>query len=45
MGDILKRAGMTDCKPLATPVSGFGAEVSDERYDNPSQYRSLTGAL
>ncbi|XP_019171978.1 PREDICTED: uncharacterized protein LOC109167417 [Ipomoea nil] len=45
MGDILKQAGMSDCKPHATPASIFRVESSDELYENPTQYRSLAGAL
>ncbi|XP_019160565.1 PREDICTED: uncharacterized protein LOC109157127 [Ipomoea nil] len=45
MGDILKRASMSDCKPLTTPASVSQAESSDELYDNPNQYRTLAGAL
>ncbi|XP_019167848.1 PREDICTED: uncharacterized protein LOC109163554 [Ipomoea nil] len=46
MKDILKRAGMVDCKPVITHVSS--AKITDEvvvPYANPTQYRSLTGAL
>ncbi|XP_019170978.1 PREDICTED: uncharacterized protein LOC109166480 [Ipomoea nil] len=46
MNDILKRAGMVDCKPVSTPISTTkavsGAEVP---YADPTQYRSLAGAL
>ncbi|XP_019161015.1 PREDICTED: uncharacterized protein LOC109157618 [Ipomoea nil] len=46
MHDILQRAGMTDCKPLATPAAVTKAVTpSDEPYDNPTQYRRLVGAL
>ena len=44
--DILERAGMTACKPCATPVdtqaklSALGAPVADATF-----YRSLVGAL
>ncbi|XP_019189245.1 PREDICTED: uncharacterized protein LOC109183634 [Ipomoea nil] len=46
MNDILTRAGMTNCKPLSTPISvskvvPFNADL----YDDPTQYRSLAGAL
>ncbi|XP_019190239.1 PREDICTED: uncharacterized protein LOC109184673 [Ipomoea nil] len=42
MKDILKRAGMVDCKPVATPVSTTKAVTSDEvPYADPTQYRSL----
>ncbi|XP_019163408.1 PREDICTED: uncharacterized protein LOC109159728 [Ipomoea nil] len=46
MTDILKRAGMAECKPLATPIPVskyvlFNADL----YDDPMQYRSLAGVL
>ncbi|XP_019190817.1 PREDICTED: uncharacterized protein LOC109185294 [Ipomoea nil] len=46
MSDILTRAGMVDCKPLATPLSvARSSELSTEPFANPTQYRSLAGAL
>lgn len=45
--DIVKRAGMQGCKPLATPVD-VNAKLSGEDGDlipNPTEYRSLAGAL
>ncbi|XP_031105201.1 uncharacterized protein LOC116010077 [Ipomoea triloba] len=46
MTDILKRAGMTDYKPLATPIAtSLPTSVSTEPYDDPTQYRSIAGAL
>lgn len=45
--DILKRAGMEDCKPCATPVdlkSKLSA-TSGEKVQDPTLYRSLAGAL
>ncbi|XP_019191054.1 PREDICTED: uncharacterized protein LOC109185568 [Ipomoea nil] len=46
MKDILNRAGMMDCKPLATPVAVTQPVTpSDEPFDNPTQYRRLVGAL
>lgn len=45
--DILERAGMTDCKPIATPVdlkSKLSANDGDPVSD-PTAYRSLAGAL
>ncbi|XP_019157190.1 PREDICTED: uncharacterized protein LOC109153781 [Ipomoea nil] len=46
MKDILKRPGMVDCKPVATPVSNAKA-VDDAAvpYADPTQYRSLASAL
>ncbi|XP_019200291.1 PREDICTED: uncharacterized protein LOC109193920 [Ipomoea nil] len=46
MNDILKRAGMAECKELSMPISisktvPFNADL----YDDPTQYRSLAGAL
>ncbi|XP_019166511.1 PREDICTED: uncharacterized protein LOC109162246 [Ipomoea nil] len=46
MGDVLNRAGMTDCKPLATPAAVTQAvTTSIEPFYNPTQYRRLVGAL
>ncbi|XP_019183561.1 PREDICTED: uncharacterized protein LOC109178368 [Ipomoea nil] len=46
MGDILIRAGMVDCKPLATPASVTQAvSPSTHPYENPTQYRRIVGAL
>lgn len=45
--DIIARAGMTDCKPIATPVdlnSKLEAEEGD-RVPDPTQYRRPAGAL
>lgn len=44
MTNILKRAGMTDCKHLATPISVL-RHASASTYDDPTRYRSLAGAL
>ncbi|XP_019164283.1 PREDICTED: uncharacterized protein LOC109160440 [Ipomoea nil] len=46
MKDILKRAGMVDCKPVATPISS--AKTVDNPvvpYADPTHYHSLAGAL
>ncbi|XP_019153733.1 PREDICTED: uncharacterized protein LOC109169196 [Ipomoea nil] len=46
MTDLLNRAGMTDCKPLATPASVTQSVTpSTQPYENPTQYRRLVGAL
>ncbi|XP_019156546.1 PREDICTED: uncharacterized protein LOC109153176 [Ipomoea nil] len=46
MSDILKRAGMIDCKPVATPVSlAVTDDSASAPFDDPTQYRSLAGAL
>ncbi|XP_019150323.1 PREDICTED: uncharacterized protein LOC109147139 [Ipomoea nil] len=46
MGDLLTRAGMSDCKPLATPAAiSQPVTASAEPHDNPTQYRRLVGAL
>lgn len=45
--DIIKRAGMEDCKPCETPVdmnSKLSGELG-ELIKNPTQYRQLAGAL
>ncbi|XP_019196186.1 PREDICTED: uncharacterized protein LOC109190187 [Ipomoea nil] len=42
MTDLLGRAGMVDCKPLATRTSVTKAVTpSDELFDNPTQYRRI----
>ncbi|XP_019190810.1 PREDICTED: uncharacterized protein LOC109185287 [Ipomoea nil] len=46
MVDILSRAGMTDCKALATPASVTQpATPTLDPFDNPTQYRRIVGAL
>ncbi|XP_019164352.1 PREDICTED: uncharacterized protein LOC109160521 [Ipomoea nil] len=46
MGDILNRAGMIDCKPLATPAAvSQVVSPSSQSYENPTQYRRIVGAL
>ncbi|XP_019151013.1 PREDICTED: uncharacterized protein LOC109147811 [Ipomoea nil] len=46
MKDILTRAGMSDCKPLATPAAVTQpATPSMDPMDNPTQYRRIVGAL
>ncbi|XP_019157570.1 PREDICTED: uncharacterized protein LOC109154165 [Ipomoea nil] len=46
MKDILALAGMTDCKPLATPVAVTQPVTpSAQPFDNPTQYRRIVGAL
>ncbi|XP_019188887.1 PREDICTED: uncharacterized protein LOC109183157 [Ipomoea nil] len=46
MSDLLNRAGMVDCKQLATPASTTQSVTpSDEPFDNPTQYRRIVGAL
>ncbi|XP_031131872.1 uncharacterized protein LOC116033256 [Ipomoea triloba] len=48
MTDILKRAGMSECKPLATPISTAKVSTSvfnADPYDDLTQFRSLAGAL
>ncbi|XP_013623839.1 PREDICTED: uncharacterized mitochondrial protein AtMg00810-like [Brassica oleracea var. oleracea] len=45
--EILMRAGMQDCKPVSTPVDLKSklAEGVGKPVDEPTQYRSLAGAL
>ncbi|CAA7060053.1 unnamed protein product [Microthlaspi erraticum] len=45
--DIIRRAGMEDCKPCSTPVDLKSKLSSDsgELIPNPTQYRQLAGAL
>ncbi|XP_019191036.1 PREDICTED: uncharacterized protein LOC109185553 [Ipomoea nil] len=46
MKDILKRAGMVECKPVTTPVSSAKATADPVvPYADPTQYRSLVGTL
>ncbi|XP_031120907.1 uncharacterized protein LOC116024148 [Ipomoea triloba] len=46
MQDILVRAGMADCKPLATPAAVTQSfSPSLDLHDNSTQYRRITGAL
>ncbi|XP_019179568.1 PREDICTED: uncharacterized protein LOC109174781 [Ipomoea nil] len=46
MKDLLNRAGMTDCKPLATPAAVTQAVTpSTQPYENPTHYRRLVEAL
>ncbi|XP_019188809.1 PREDICTED: uncharacterized protein LOC109183048 [Ipomoea nil] len=46
MRDILQRAGMTDCKPLATPASVTQPVCqSTDSFANPTHYRRLARAL
>ncbi|XP_019197067.1 PREDICTED: uncharacterized protein LOC109190918 [Ipomoea nil] len=48
MTDILRHTGMADCKPLATSIlvsRVVPVSESTELYDDPTQYRSLAGAL
>lgn len=45
--DVIARAGMSDCKPFATPVD-LKSKLSihdGDPIDNPTFYRSLAGAL
>jgi len=44
--DILERAGMTSCKPVATPIDAKGKLATDGPVvDDAHSYRSLAGAL
>ncbi|XP_031096843.1 uncharacterized protein LOC116001083 [Ipomoea triloba] len=46
MNDILKRAGMSDCKPLSTPISLTRAStLQADPYDDPTRYKSPSWAL
>ncbi|XP_031106254.1 uncharacterized protein LOC116010901 [Ipomoea triloba] len=46
MTDILKRAGMTDCKALATPVAlSLPTVDAVSPYPDPTHYCNLAGAL
>ncbi|XP_019196065.1 PREDICTED: uncharacterized protein LOC109189898 [Ipomoea nil] len=44
--DILKRAGMVDCKPVSTPISVTRSDDDDSTpFADPTHYRSIAGAL
>ncbi|XP_071704527.1 uncharacterized mitochondrial protein AtMg00810-like [Rutidosis leptorrhynchoides] len=45
--DIIQRAGMTSCNPVATPVDTQGKQSATlgNLYPDPTYYRSLAGAL
>ncbi|XP_019181367.1 PREDICTED: uncharacterized protein LOC109176385 [Ipomoea nil] len=44
--DILKRAGMVDCKPVSTPISVARSEDGDVAlFADPTHYHGLAGAL
>ncbi|XP_019159718.1 PREDICTED: uncharacterized protein LOC109156337 [Ipomoea nil] len=44
--DILKRAGMVDCKPVSTPISVARSKDGDVApFADPTHYRGLAGAL
>jgi hypothetical protein len=45
--DLVQRAGMTDCNPVSTPIdTSSKLSINDgDLLDNPTSYRSLTGAL
>ncbi|XP_049932797.1 uncharacterized mitochondrial protein AtMg00810-like [Nymphaea colorata] len=45
--DLLKKSGMSDCKPVGTPsVLNQRLSAQDgELYEDPTQYRSIVGAL
>ncbi|XP_031090978.1 uncharacterized protein LOC115995974 [Ipomoea triloba] len=46
MNDILKRAGMAECNALSTPIlTSNSISFCTDLYENPTQYRSLAGAL
>ncbi|XP_019158957.1 PREDICTED: uncharacterized protein LOC109155763 [Ipomoea nil] len=46
MNDILKRAGMAECKPLSTPIPvSKSVPFSADLYDDPTQYQSHARAL
>ncbi|GMP69664.1 hypothetical protein CsSME_00028839 [Camellia sinensis var. sinensis] len=45
--DILKKAGLTDCKPCSSPISVKTtlSPNADHSFSDPALYRSLVGAL
>ncbi|XP_013639456.1 PREDICTED: uncharacterized mitochondrial protein AtMg00810-like [Brassica oleracea var. oleracea] len=45
--EIIEKAGMQECKPCATPVDLKSklAEETGDKVKNPTEYRSLAGAL
>ncbi|XP_019190312.1 PREDICTED: uncharacterized protein LOC109184730 [Ipomoea nil] len=46
MNDILKHAGIAECKPLSIPISVSKiVPFSADLYDDPTSYKSLAGTL
>jgi len=45
MLEVLKKAGMESCKPLATPISSTVVSGDDSLLDDPTSYRRLVGSL
>lgn len=44
--DLLKKAGMTDCRPCASPSSlNSCRDLSDLEFSNPEFYKTLVGSL
>ncbi|GLT28637.1 hypothetical protein SLA2020_035530 [Shorea laevis] len=45
--ELLDRSGMTDCKPVATPLDSRKKLAANDspRYSDPSSYRSIVSAL
>ena len=45
--DIIKRAGMTSCKPVDTPLSASSklGLIPGTLYSDPTRYRQIIGAL
>ncbi|XP_043704477.1 uncharacterized mitochondrial protein AtMg00810-like [Telopea speciosissima] len=43
--DLLTRAGMTDCKPILTPMSTTSTDSGGALMTDPTKYRSIVGAL
>ncbi|KAJ0697300.1 putative RNA-directed DNA polymerase [Helianthus annuus] len=47
INDVIHRAGLTDCKPISTPMSNSHVLLPDDSppLDDPSRYRQIVGAL
>ncbi|XP_043710497.1 uncharacterized mitochondrial protein AtMg00810-like [Telopea speciosissima] len=47
IADLLQRAGMSDCKPVLTPMTTTfkTSAAGGVPYSNPTKYRSIVGAL
>lgn len=45
ISSILRRANMSNCKPISTPATVASSSTNNALLDDPSQYQSIVGAL